>query len=361
MSTVFAKKPPPEFVERFKQHVEKTGEPESFEGLYYQKISKDEEFVKLAGFVVSPKKRRDGKKADCPMCSPNKYFEGLLVYLPRLEAVAAIGHCCANKENMAKAKAEYDRKVKSDIEIEYLLQNIPLVPSCVSICDSLMPCATQANITYREFKRSKAGVWKALSGLKKIGGRLYVTEEISRNPTLEGGPSGLRGRGSNAADTRDIDFGALQGLTVFNSSFDPVGGLKCIMDLLSAFDHGKDEDDALSYVADLESNIDELDYAFDALHGAGKLFRKLRSELEDYSRFFLTDNLARLAGWMSHELNNSPLTLNFREERGIKTLSFRNRASAGSTTSCNLVVQPALWDYQHDWPIATDPITRRTA
>lgn len=353
MAAVFSTKPTPDFIQRFKKHVDDTGAPESFDGLYHEKISKNEEFIKLIPFDVPMIKRKGGRMIDCPMCSPNKYLWGLLAYFPRLRCVAAIGHCCADSDNLARANQEYDRRVKTDAETDYLIANIPLIPAAIAACNALMPSAEEARSIYRMFKRSDSGVWKELSQLKRLGGQLHVKEEISLSPALEGGPSGFRGPGAGGVETRDISLGTLQGLIMFNREFSPVEDLKSILATLEPLNHGSSEDDAYGYVLELLNSIDNLDGIYSDLQKAGKNFGKVRSDIEDFSRFFLSDNLGRLAAWVNHDLNTSPLHFSLNKEGDNTILSFRNRASKGSTISCVVVARPALWGYQHEWPIAS--------
>src|ERR1700730_17794186 len=80
------------FVEEFLAHVKRTGQPETFHGLHLGPPYNNEPCRKIAPIEIEGRRRPDGARAPCPMCHhPNKFLKGWLVYLPNLQAVAAIG------------------------------------------------------------------------------------------------------------------------------------------------------------------------------------------------------------------------------------------------------------------------------
>lgn len=332
-------------------HVRTTGRPETFCGLFVSKISKDEPFTKLAQFEIQQSKRRDGTMADCPMCRPNKYLHGQLVYFPNLQITAAIGHCCANKENQRLADKEFKRQEQAQREEYYLLENLKRVPDCLALIEKVKPCAKEAQRLYRELRRSDTGVWRILADLKKQNGRLFVTEEIQGVTALAGGPAGFRGHGRNAVETRDIQLGVLTGMTIFTSQYSPVADLEHIRRKLTGLDHGRDDDTALAFVVDLTD--EQRHEAYENLRKAAMDFGSLRKKLADVATFFSSGNLDRLARWAAHSANKCCLSVSkIQDMKGIVTgCAFQNKASIGRTTSCRLTIDPALWDHNYSWPI----------
>src|SRR5258708_3269815 len=78
--------PPGQYlVEEFLAHIRQTGQPETFPGLHPGPIAKTEPFLLLRPFEIHRRKRPKGNLAPCPMCQPNKYLRGSLIYLPDLE------------------------------------------------------------------------------------------------------------------------------------------------------------------------------------------------------------------------------------------------------------------------------------
>jgi hypothetical protein len=69
------------FVQDFLAHVKKTGLPETFPGLHPGSIAKTERFLLLTRFEIDRRRRPAGNLAPCPMCQPNKYLRGSLIYI----------------------------------------------------------------------------------------------------------------------------------------------------------------------------------------------------------------------------------------------------------------------------------------
>src|SRR3954452_15276463 len=81
------RRPAPIFVDRVMEHVAKTGHPETFAGMHPGPIASDEIFEILREVIVPLLKREDGRRAPCPMCQPNKFADGRLVWFSRLQAI----------------------------------------------------------------------------------------------------------------------------------------------------------------------------------------------------------------------------------------------------------------------------------
>jgi hypothetical protein len=81
---VFRTRPGQYLIDEFIAHIRETAQPETFPGLHPGPIAKTEPFLTLKPFHIDRKKRSARDKAPCPMCQPNKYLSGNLIYIPRL-------------------------------------------------------------------------------------------------------------------------------------------------------------------------------------------------------------------------------------------------------------------------------------
>jgi hypothetical protein len=72
------------FIEEVLQHLKKTAQPETMPGLYRNPIPKDANFYTIRKITLDRRKRPDGDRAPCPMCTPNKFLEGSFVWLTGL-------------------------------------------------------------------------------------------------------------------------------------------------------------------------------------------------------------------------------------------------------------------------------------
>ena len=135
-------------------------------------VDKKEPFIKLVPIDVEKSKRLGRGKIPCPMCQPNKFLSGFLVWFPRLQAVAVIGHCCADKETAAVANRE-ERKTR-EREEDYLLAKIPLIPQALRAIYEASAAAEEALRVYRHFRNKGSGFCRKLKEIDKADGILAV-------------------------------------------------------------------------------------------------------------------------------------------------------------------------------------------
>ena len=88
--------------------------------------------------------------------------------------VAAIGHCCADKVNLAASTREYRERTLLNEQETYLLAHVPLVPACLSVIEQVKPAAREARRIYRYFRTHGAEFQRALRLVKMNSGRLTV-------------------------------------------------------------------------------------------------------------------------------------------------------------------------------------------
>jgi hypothetical protein len=338
---VFRGIPGRDFIEAFKAHVRETGQPETFEGLHPGPLAKTEPFEKLTPFDLDGRKRPEGDLAPCPMCQPNKYLHGVLAYFPRLQAVAAIGHCCADKETLAAAERGYRERRTQEQEEDYLLAELPLVHARLALIEQVQPAAAEALRAYRQFRSQAPEIQRLLRAAKKAGGRLAVSERIA-SEAIAGGPVGFRGGGQN---TRDVDFGVLRGSIAVAVNYDPVRELDRIVGLLLPHDRGEAEETAIEYIAALD--VGARHRATVNLREAESSYGKWRSRLADFCAFFAPENINRIRSWASHPAHPQPFTATATAGKdGSLACQIRDR----SALICHVRINPVIRDFDRPWP-----------
>jgi hypothetical protein len=226
----FKDRPTAVFVDSIMTQLRETAQPELIEDLFRNAIPKDVKFFTIRpDIVINGKKRPEGDHAPCPMCSPNKFLRGSLIYIPSMQCCAIIGHCCAGRESRAAAAREYTWRTKRDHEESYLLNNLALVPARMKVLQELEPVCMEARRLYRRLRKDCPKIQHQLREVRRNhGGHLVLTEIIRGGEEDENndyaGPAGFKGRSSDI-ETREHDFGIFAGATATVKNFDPVQDL----------------------------------------------------------------------------------------------------------------------------------------
>lgn len=331
----FPERPDADFIASVKDHIARTGQPETYPGLYQGDISKDEAFFILAMIEASPRLRPDGSRAPCPMCrSANKFVDGRLVYLPRLQAAAVIGNACASHDTNKEAKAEWDAREARRVEEAYLLRAASLAETRFSTVGRAAAACREADAFLRAFRSEGKPFFDALAKARSLGGELTVTEEIKSSGV---GPRGLRASGSNI-ETRDLRIGALRGQTAVSRSFAPAAALESVVEALRPL-LGLDGDAAQGYVSGLSDK--ERSTAVKKLRNAERSFSSLIDSVRDMVFFFEGRNIGTINEWAGHDFSVSK----FHVTIGPPQRDGRRRFEAkGSGRYFQHLIGPALWD-----------------
>lgn len=330
-------------IDEFLAYVRSTAEPESFTGIHPGPLDKAEPFRKLAPFSVDRRRRADGDMAYCPMChQPNKFLEGAFVYLPRLQAVAAIGHECSAKETRAAAERDYRARRDRQIEEDYLLANLPHVPAKLAAIEHVRPAAAEALRVFRLLRKDAPTALRQLRATKQEGTRLIVAETIADN-IVAIGPAGFKG--SSGKQTRDITFGLLDGTTAVINDYNPVAELDRIRQVLQLYANHPSEVAALDAVCKMTDA--ERKWAMTRLRQTDDSFRKFQSRIADFRAFFARENIDRIGAWASHPEHPSPFKITRTEKSGSVVVTIRN-----SDDRFYAVIAPVIEAYRADWPSA---------
>ncbi|HEY3909815.1 MAG TPA: hypothetical protein VGM07_07985 [Stellaceae bacterium] len=333
---VFRTPPGNYLIEEFLAHIRSTGQPETFPGLHRGPIAKTEPFSLLKRFEIDRRKRPDGDLAPCPMCQPNKYLRGSLVYLSDLRAVAAIGHCCADKENLAIADREYRERIARDLEDDYLIAHIPLISAYLSVVARVRPAAREAERIYRSFRNAGASFQRPLRLLKKVGGLLALDEQL-QVPADIAGPAGFRSRARII--NQKIEFGFLRGMIALSSDYDPVRELDRIITAVRLYNHGETDNALLDYVTGLDPQSRRV--ATIKLREAGIGYSKFQNRIADFCNFFTPANIGLLNKWASHPVNPYRFEAYLNDSR----CTFRRHGEYWS-----ILLDPILYACESPWP-----------
>lgn len=327
----------------FLAHVRNTGEPETFPGIHPGPLSKSEPFQIIVPFDVDATKRPNGDWAPCPMCRhPNKYLSGRFVYLPRLQAISAIGCECANVENSKAAVREYRAHLDRTKGENYLLENLHLVPSCMRVVENAMPTAIEIRRICRLFKNKGAPIRDRLAQISRDGGRLLLSEEIPDDLAA----TGPRGFGSSGGrDTRDVELGLLKGSTALLREYDPAKELQRIATSLAPLQLSSSDDETLELL--LRAPPREITLVATRIREAAKAYERFRERLHDATAFFANDNLQLIAAWGRHPLQPDQFTLELLSERGLQVLHLD-----GTASYMKAVISPLIWLEPEPWPIS---------
>lgn len=323
--------------DQFKQHIEATASPETFPGLHPGPIPKNAKFIKLQEFELSGAKRPDGDHAPCPMCQPNKYLRGFLAWFPELQAVAAIGHCCADKENLAAANKEFKERQTQRANEDFLLRVLPLVPSAMDIVQRSRPAASGALEVYRHLRRD--GIYFRNS-LKTAGrtGRLTIEERMEGDGTGVG-PVGL-GRDGR---TRTIEFGIMRGSTALISDYNPIADLARVYRYCDGYSIGTSEAAAIDFIAAMDRK--NADTAVQKLGHARVSYLRFRDRLRDFLAFFDESNIETINNWASHPLNPARFWAHIAPRSDGKALELRR---PGETI--RIMLHRSMWECNSDFP-----------
>jgi hypothetical protein len=316
-----------ETVERIKE----TAQPELIESLYRNHdIPKGARFRTLRHLIaVTGTKRPKGDSCPCPMCTPNRFLTGSLVWFPELQFCAFIGNCCANDDVLAEAEKERKWRERRDDEETYLLAVLPLVGQKLTVLESLKSVALEATRSYRKIRNGVPLVHDQLRKIKQeYGGQLTLTE-IIRDEAKENddyfGPAGFKGRGKDAVETRDHTFGSFTGHIAVIKDYNPIKELETMHRKLMAIAVHGSEAEALESIVKMTEK--ERHAAVVILRDVEESIQKFRMRLYDLASFYTRENAQNFDAFFTSELNNIYYKVEFDNVRGQPRLTFKRGGS----------------------------------
>ena len=317
-------------IAQIREHILQTGTPETSEILYQGAINKTEFFEPFASFQIAAIKRQapfDSERAYCPMCGrANQYTHGVLVFLPGLFAVAAIGRECADQDQL-KAGLERRRQEDKTLEAEdWLIENLPKVPSHQQALQTLKPAVLEADRILPKIRtRGKDALGQIRHALKSSDRlQIFVTNE-------------------NNQVIRSEDFGVPSGATVFRGNYRPLVEYNKIEQTLRRYEGFPNSEAALDAVA--LWTMKEILAAYDELKNQTKEFAKLKGKMEDIWLFFEPQNILKLNEWGDHLMQPKRFRIIF-SRTGVKYPFYIK----SNIDDVDIRIDPLLWQTDVSWP-----------
>jgi hypothetical protein len=341
----FKDRPTGIWIDETVQRIKDTAEPEGIVSLFRNQIPKDAKFRTLKHLItIDGKKRPKGDNAPCPMCTPNRFLTGSLVWFPDLQFCAFIGNCCANDDVLAEAEKERKWRERRDEEETYLLAALRLVGPKLAVLEGLKSVALEATRSYRKIRTGVPLVHDQLRKIKQeYGGQLTLTE-MMRDEANENedyfGPSGYKGRGKDAVETRDHTFGSFTGHIAVIKDYNPLKELETMQRKLTAIAVHDSEYESMESIVNMTEK--ERHAAVVMLSDVDESIERFRARLMDLASFYTRQNAMIFNGFFTSELNNIYYKVAFEIIREQPTLTFKR----GSST---YELQRGSWANKLNW------------
>ncbi|MBR1155185.1 hypothetical protein [Bradyrhizobium sp. JYMT SZCCT0428] len=328
--------------------IKQTGQPELIKSLQRNPIPKDAKFWVLRHLItVDGTKRPDGDNCPCPVCTPNRFLTGSLVWYYELQFCAFIGNCCANDDVLAEAERERKWREKRDHEEDYLLAALPLVASKVTVLDSLKPVALEAVRAYRKIRNTLPQVHEQLRKMKQHHGGQMTLTEVIRDESQDNddyfGPAGFKGRGKDGVETRDHTFGTFAGHIAVIRDYNPQKELETIHRSLMSVAANAYDQTALDFICGMDEK--QRHAAVVILQDVEDSIVKFKARLQDLASFYSRENAEKFNRFFTHDLNSVYYRVEYTTTRGQPTLSFKKGAS-----HYDLVRGSWAEKLEFDWP-----------
>ncbi|MGD9839498.1 MAG: hypothetical protein AB7F72_09860 [Afipia sp.] len=340
--------PSGQFVETVVLHIKETGQPETMPSLFRNQIAKTEEFRIIRPIEIDGKKRPEGDHAPCPMCTSNRFLAGHLVYLPKLQACAVIGHCCADKVTAANAERDYKFRQRRDYEDDYLLECLPLVDARMAALESLKPAAIEAQRLYRKFRKNHPLVHAMLRSTKHQYSDRLMLSQIIRGGEDEDesdyvGPAGFGKRGR--IETREHDFGLLSGSLVLIIDYTPVKDLDMIIRQLASVHCIPSQEATLEFVTSISAEQRRAGVAI--MEGVDAGVEKFKGRIREFLQFFTRENAQVINAFGTSDYNSLYFKAEFELIHNRPCLTIMHKGKP-----CQLLVGDSFAGLDIKWPSA---------
>jgi hypothetical protein len=288
--------------DEFIDHVKQTYTPETFPGLYWGRLNKNEPFEVIETFAVDRKKRPGGDYIPCPMCQRReKFLEGAFVFIFARQCIAVIGRDCASAETrhaaFSKKKQDDARRQQED----FLMSRLVHVPGMLRELEALKPIATEIEGIYHNFRRNAPSIQGTLRQVRKAGGEYVLTEMIDNEAAEFDArlPKKL---------ARDRYFGSLRGDALVGASCKFLTEVRRYEQWLLSFDGCDDEEKAMEATIGLLERK-EAAMAVKYIGEAGRRIEKLKWAMSAACSFFAEPHIEDMKEWAGDRLNPAPFTV----------------------------------------------------
>lgn len=344
----YLKEPAPGLHQELLEFSKQTAHPEEFPGLHPGPIPRDEPFVILGNIDVEKSRRPSDDRIPCAMCTPNRFLHGKFIYVPRLQCVTIIGHCCADKDTLDNAVKTFDAKIKAQSEENYLLKALPLVGAKLQALATALPKANEAKRLHKLLHRNAPHIVDYLRGIRRENGALVVSAEAQVDDEVErfAGPAGFRRNETERHRTTQI--GILRGLCVSLGSYEPDFELTTIRQALAEVKVDGDDEEIFYFVADLIPRDRETYTTL--LRNIDRNYSRFAKRLNEFAAFFEADNISLLNKWGRHPDNLLNIHAHYESPYGVpagtKRLEIGN-PQGRTVMLVSVVLSKALpaWEY----------------
>lgn len=309
---------PEDFKTCFLDHCKQTNRPESFPGLFYGRIDKDEPFTKISNVPEIGKLRLADDRIPCPICfHRSKYAsDGHLVYFHRIKRIAAIGPECANTLNLLRADKDYRATEELQRNEAYLRQMLPLTMEWIPQLNAAKAAMEFARTLSSEFNKQAKN---------------------TRN-RLKRGSAGDGWLGADM-DGQHVTIGRLTGLGALSGQFTARSPLLEAEKLIIKHKCGKQNEAVEARILELAQANGVNQAAKDIRNGINK-YNAFVKNMTEFCSFFTTQNLAIASQWSQSLSESDRFTFRMTENgtgRTIAVLSIGERA--------RLTTDDAMWKY----------------
>ncbi|GGX50169.1 hypothetical protein GCM10007385_18190 [Tateyamaria omphalii] len=320
-------KPSPNMIASFKDHVRKTGQPETYSLITTKQAFDLDNAEILAEFQVDRKKREDLRAVPCPICSPTspKYLAGYLVWFPQERVIRAIGRECGKRINEKWDREQYAFKKRQQQEAreEYLEANLHLLPNLLLDYSAELARADAQETVWLAMRRENPAIAQYLrSGMRS--GYLSVSERLNSRSGIAMTTS------AGASKFREVRIGFCVGQSFVASKNELAKKLKQQLEMLSLFDFGNEPNRCFLAICDMTTA--EMEKAERAIKRSKVVLDQARSRLDDFESFFSSQNIDLINQWAGHPSSE----LNFQLEIANNGNRFKVRSHEFGYTEIDL-------------------------
>lgn len=321
-STYFNNHPGSYYVELFKKHLAKTGDPTTWIYHTHTKPPVDAEFLVLCDVEIPPLLRKKVGMARCPICSPNspKYFSGNLVWFPDEGVIRAIGIECSKKHFGAEAtNRERSTRLADErrsLAQDFLLERLHKLAHWKKYAEQSIPVA-------RELDKFRNAVWKAAGKdewknliKQSADGKLKLYKKIQVPKTDKYGETKM------VSELTENGYIKINGLNFLKKSPSIEAKAKNAFEAFKRVHATSNEEETLEFIT---NTLDRDDYLFEvekltkaAIEDIDEL-RKIRVEAK---AFYKPENLMKLSDWASNKGANTQIVFKY-------NTAYRNRVKVG--------------------------------
>lgn len=313
----YPSRPSDTVVQSFRDHVRRTGSPETFPTIERSPPPKDSQPVILTRFDVDPEKRPRLDYAPCAICSPFKpkaIHNLALVYYPDEGVIRVIGpECSKDLKNYKIAFDVFDddknRKTYENI-IEHKLPNINQINNSM---EELRVACDEAERIHKKISKFGGVLTKTLRKASKDNGRLSLDvnqEKDDKSKSIsEIGPAGYSSQfGGKGSKTSRIDFGPMPGEEIFRSHFAPAKKAAILSGMVKGMPLCGDSNEAFEWLCSNE-DLADLERVSTDIKNVESEFGKIKRSINACREFIDSGFLTRLHSWGQHPDNDFQLDI----------------------------------------------------